>query len=327
MWVVVIEWRFTPDDVARIRFAFSPLLELVLSLIVLRVPARHSLHLPWVRSVRPLLTDLDLSELFALVPVRGISADFLTPPPTSPLPDLVAELNLVRHTPENRVIADLADVPGVPEPIMERIRQDPGGATVRITETLQAYWELALAAHWPRLRALLEADVLWRSRRLAMGGARALFDDLDETVTWHGDRLSATDPWAYSGALSGEGLLLVPSAMAWPTVRKMVEPYQPMIAYPARGIALLWESRAPESPEALAALLGRTRARLLIALAEPNSTTALAKRLAVTPGAISQHLSILRSSGLATRTRVAGSVLYCRTATGDALVATDERLP
>lgn len=140
--------------------------------------------------------------------------------------------------------------------------------------------------------------MLWRSRRLATGGAHAVFDDLHETVTWHGDRLSATDPWDYSGALSGEGLLLVPSAMAWPTVRKMVEPYQPMIASPVRGIAALWETGEPPSSEALTALLGRTRARLLTALAEPNSTTALAKRLAVTPGAVSQHLSVLRSSGL-----------------------------
>jgi DNA-binding transcriptional ArsR family regulator len=77
--------------------------------------------------------------------------------------------------------------------------------------------------------------------------------------------------------------------------------------------------------EDLTALLGRTRARLLIALAEPNSTTALARRLAVTPGAVSQHLSVLRSSGLVTRTRVAGSVLYRRTPKGDTLAGPDER--
>jgi len=45
----MIEWRFTPSDVARIRFAFSPMWELHLSLIVLRAPARHALHLRWLR--------------------------------------------------------------------------------------------------------------------------------------------------------------------------------------------------------------------------------------------------------------------------------------
>jgi len=321
----VIEWRFTPDDVARVRFAFSPLLELVLSLVVLRASARHVLHLPWVRSVRPRLADLDLSELFAIVPVRGVTADFLTPPPTSPLPDFAAELDRVRHTDKDQVVADVADVPGLPGPIMDRIRDDPGGAVDRIADTIQTYWDLAFAEHWPRMRALLEADVLWRSQRLARGGARALFEDLHETVTWHGDRLFATDPWSYSGSLSGEGLLLVPSAMAWPTVRKMIEPYQPMIAYPARGIATLWEIGQPATSEALTALIGRTRARILVALAAPDSTTALAQRLNITTGAISQHLSVLRSNGLVTRTRVGGSVLYRRTRRGDTLATTDEQ--
>src|SRR5262249_36823356 len=51
-----------------------------MSLIVLRAPASHALHLPWVRATRPLAAGLDLSELFALVPVRGDTADFLAPP-------------------------------------------------------------------------------------------------------------------------------------------------------------------------------------------------------------------------------------------------------
>lgn len=256
----MIEWRFTPEDVARIRFVFSPLLELVLSTIVLRAPDRHFLHLPWVRSVRPILAELDLTELFALIPVRGICADFLTPPPSTPLPDFAAELDLVRHTAADQMLADIVDVPGIPAPIQARIRHNPEATLIRITETLQVYWNRALAAFWPRMRAALEADVMWRSQRLTLGGARALFDDLHEGITWQGDRLVASDPWDYSGSLSGEGLLLVPSAMAWPTVRKMIEPYQPMIAYPARGIATLWDRGTPATSDALAALLGRTRA-------------------------------------------------------------------
>lgn len=320
----MIEWSFTPEDVARVRFAFSPLWEAVMSLIVLRVPAWHALHLPWIRATRPMVADLDLSELFALVPVRGPTADFLAPPPTSPLPEFAAELEVVRRTPPDRVAAELAEVPGLPEPLAERLREDPGAAIGRLADTLQAYWDIALAPHWPRIQALLEADVLWRSRRLALGGARALFEDLHETVVWHGDRLSATDLFEHSGSLSGEGLLLVPSAMPWPDVRKMIEPYQPMLAYPARGIATLWETGAPPAPNALAALVGRTRAALLTALAQPASTTALAKRLSITPGAVSQHLSVLHDCGLVARSRVSRSVLYRRTRSGDMLLAEDQ---
>jgi len=317
----VIEWRFTPDDVARIRFAFSPLFELVMSLIVLRAPASHSLHLPWVRATRPLVATLDLSELFALVPVRGPTADFLAPPPASPLPDFAEELQAVRATPPDRVAAELSEVPGLPEAAAERVRRDPEAAIGRLAGTLQAYWDIALAGHWLRIQALLEADVLWRSRRLAAGGAAALFEDLHATITWHGDRLTAADPWQYSGSLSGEGLLLVPAVMTWPGVRKMIEPYQPQLAYPARAIGTLWETGAPPAPHALAALIGQTRAAMLTALAEPCSTTALARRLQVTPGAASQHLSVLLDAGMVTRSRVGRLVLYRRTRTGDMLAA------
>jgi len=317
----VIEWRFTPDDVARIRFAFSPLFELVMSLIVLRAPASHSLHLPWVRATRPLVATLDLSELFALVPVRGPTADFLAPPPASPLPDFAEELQAVRATPPDRVAAELAEVPGLPEAAAERVRRDPEAAIGRLADALQAYWDIALAGHWPRIRALLEADVLWRSRRLAAGGAAALFEDLHETITWHGGRLTAADPSRYSGSLSGEGLLLVPAVMTWPGVRKMIEPYQPQLAYPAGAIGTLWEAGAPPAPQALAALIGQTRAAMLTVLAEPCSTTALARRLQVTPGAASQHLSVLAGAGMVTRSRVGRLVLYRRTRAGDMLAA------
>jgi DNA-binding transcriptional ArsR family regulator len=315
----VIEWKFTPDDVARIRFAFSPLFELVMSLIVLRAPASHSLHLPWVRATRPLVATLDLAELFALVPVRGPTADFLAPPPASPLPDFAEELEQMRATPPGRVAAELAEVPGLPEPVAERIRSDPGAAIGRLAGTLRAYWDIALAGHWPRIRALLEADVLWRSRRLATGGTAALFKDLHETIAWHGDRLTAADPWQYSGSLSGEGLLLVPTVMTWPGVRKMIEPYQPQLAYPARAIGTLWETGAPPATNALAALIGSTRAAMLTALSEPCSTTALARRLQITPGAVSQHLSVLLGAGIVARSRVGRLVLYRRTRTGDML--------
>lgn len=317
----MIEYRLTADDVARIRFAFSPLWELVLSLIVLRAPAQHALHLPWLLTVRPRLEPLDLSELFALVPVRGIVADFLSPPPTSPLPDLDAELDVVARTSATQVLADVADVPGVPPAVRQRIADDPSGSVQRIVATLRTYWDLALAPSWPRIRTLLEADVLWRTRRLAAGGAEALFADLHESVRWQAGRVTAEDPWAYAGELSGEGLLLIPSMMTWPRVRKMVEPYQPAIAYPARAVGTLWESGQPPASGALASLLGRTRAQLLTALAEPTTTTALARRFARTPGAISQHLAVLLANGLVSRTRVDAAVLYVRSAHGDALVA------
>lgn len=109
--------------------------------------------------------------------------------------------------------------------------------------------------------------------------------------------------------------------MTWPATRKQVHPYQAMIVYPVRGIATVWETGAASSPAALGALIEASPAQIRTLLAEPKSTTSLARRLAITPGAISQHLTVLRSNGLVTRTRIGGVVLYQRTTRGDTLAS------
>ncbi|MBP2702545.1 winged helix-turn-helix transcriptional regulator [Microbispora sp. RL4-1S] len=322
---MAVEWRFTPDDVARLRFAFSPLWELVTSLRVLRSPARHSLHLPWIRTVRPRLRGLDLTELFALVPVAGYMPDFLTPPPDTPLPDFGAELERVRRTDPLIAADEVAWVPGADPAALARFRDDPAEGVRRVTDRLGEYWTVAFEESWPRVRALLEADVMWRSRRLAAGGVRELFADLHPSIGWHGDRLVTAKRHSYAGDIGGEGLVLVPSAFTWPDVLVMYEPYQPMIGYPARGVGALWSQGSPCTPRALSALLGRTRAQILTALDEPGSTTGLARRLDLTPGAVSQHLTVLHDGGLVTRQRLGREVLYRRTAMGDALALGPDR--
>ncbi|MEZ0068668.1 DNA-binding transcriptional ArsR family regulator [Streptacidiphilus sp. MAP12-20] len=76
----------------------------------------------------------------------------------------------------------------------------------------------------------------------------------------------------------------------------------------------------PPDPDALAALLGRSRARLLAEFAAPASTSQLARSLAMATGAVGDHLAVLRSAGLLSRARSGRSVLYRRTPLGDAVV-------
>jgi DNA-binding transcriptional ArsR family regulator len=107
-----------------------------------------------------------------------------------------------------------------------------------------------------------------------------------------------------------------------PKPTKLIDPYQPTITYPPRGIATLWDTAETPAPAALAALIGRTRATILAALAEPISTSTLAHHLSITPGAVSQHLSVLLDCRLATRSRLGHSVPYRRTRAGDMLATT-----
>src|ERR671910_3078950 len=97
--------RLSPEDLSRVRFAFSPLQEVVMSLGALSDPGRHVVHLPWVERTREALvgSGLDLGPALALTRGDGYIPDFLTPPPLTPLPTFEAEMALLSRTPHETV--------------------------------------------------------------------------------------------------------------------------------------------------------------------------------------------------------------------------------
>jgi DNA-binding transcriptional ArsR family regulator len=116
------------------------------------------------------------------------------------------------------------------------------------------------------------------------------------------------------------GLVLSPSIFGWPKSWADTRPTGAgIVRYPARGLATVWAAREP-APDALAGLIGRTRASLLDLLGAPATTAELAARLGVTSGAVSQHLTVLRAAGLASTRRAGRAVLHLRTARADALL-------
>ena len=150
----MIEFVFTPDDAARVRFAFSPLCEMVRSLRVLADPSGHALHLPWVHAVRPRLRGLGIGPLREVVPPAGYYPDFLTPPPVGPLPDLDAELAIVRATPPEVVAAELLFTEGgAPSPTRLAMAAEPERTLETLVDLLERYWTVAVEPFWPRIRA------------------------------------------------------------------------------------------------------------------------------------------------------------------------------
>ncbi|WP_326953684.1 ArsR/SmtB family transcription factor [Amycolatopsis sp. NBC_01286] len=95
---------------------------------------------------------------------------------------------------------------------------------------------------------------------------------------------------------------------------------QTTVRYPARGRGAIWTAGTRPPPGSTVRLLGRARAGLLEALRSPATTTDLARALGVTPSAVSQHLGVLRDSGLVERERSGRQVLYLVTALGTALL-------
>ncbi|MGW0884431.1 DUF5937 family protein [Streptomyces sp. NPDC002671] len=318
---------FGEDDFLRCRFAVSPLWETQEAVRTLKRPDRHGYHVPWLRRIRTSAAGLDLAPLWLLMPRRGHSPDWLGAPPIGPAATFEEELAAVRAADPEAAREDtarsLACTPGALESPRGRAwLADPARMVRELADAMEEAWRVLIEPDWPRLRALLEADVAFHSRRLAQVGLGALLPELDPRLSWTGRTLTYALHGDYVRDLDGRGLVLMPSVFSWPDVISGFDPpWQPTVVYPARGISGLWTEPAERAPEALVRLLGRNRAAVLAALDEPASTSALAHRLRLAPSSVSTQLGVLRDAGLLTSRRYGHQVLYERTPLGLALAS------
>ncbi len=325
--------RFTAADMARVRFAVSPLWETLHAVRCLIDPVQSAYHLSWLDEVRPALPDLDVAPLLALTPLRGFHPDFPTPAPERPRPGIEEQLAAVRATPPHRVRRELelaaAERGGAPAPpVLRELIARPRRARDRIADSLEACWWRLIEPHWRRIDDLLAADIAHHSRILAEGGLERLFPALSSALTWREPTLLvATRQHATQRSLGGSGIVLQPSAFVWPKLI-LVDDGEPVrLIYPARGIAELWQPVPPPTSAALGRLLGGTRARLLSSLQEEATTTILARRHALAAATVSEHLSTLAAAGLAVSSRSGRAVTYRITPLGAALLAGDADRP
>jgi DNA-binding transcriptional ArsR family regulator len=322
----MITLEFSTADLLRCRFAISPVGEVFHVAHALANPAMPTQTAFRVepRKLETLVHDYDLRPLFAVLPATGYIPDFLTPLPSGPCGDIDAELAQIRATPEERVQAEivrcLENRGPVDDDVAGLLRTDAVGA--RLAELLGVLWDALVGPFWPRIRDCLERDIFHRTRALAGGGLAALFADMSPLINVEGRRLFVELSVTCTRSLNGVGILLIPSAFIFPRVIAILDrpPAPATLYYPARGAGAMWFRSDNDAEDALAKLIGGTRAQILRALSEPTHTTALALRFGRSAGNIGDHLAVLRSTGLIARMRTGRHVLYSRTALAETLL-------
>src|SRR5580658_2955705 len=305
-------------DLAATRFTTSPLGETILAVRLLGNPRPPGVNLPWVRWAQRALErrPLWMPRLWPLA-LTGLPyfPEFLIPAPAGRRPSFADNVAQFRATSSTAVRASLgrvfADGPW-PASALD-LAERPVESLAEIAAELAECYERLVLPHWDRIASVLDADIAYRSGRLADGGARALFGDIGPDLHLTGDTLVLSEPaggeQVIPVSLAPDGLVLMPSVFNWPDVSvSRSTSTQSTLVYPARGAATVWEALPAWPPPpaaadggAVAELLGTVRARLLGMLCSPATTTALARQLGVTPSAVSQHLAALHRGGLIER--------------------------
>lgn len=277
----------------------------------------------WHRSPRgPGLRGGVLAEL---VGEDGFVPDFLLQPEVH---DFAGGLEAAAATPVERLALDLgiSEAAGWngglarPGRWARELAQGSPAATRALLHDTRHFFETCVEPLWPRIRRDTLSDRALRSEMLLRGGVDALLTTLGTTWRWQSPTLHLPSASSYDIPLCGRGLLLVPS---WFATGPLVM-YRPeaatVLVYPlndaADGMAA-----TDERPEALTALLGRTRAQVLALLRTPATTTALAERASVSLAAASRQAGVLRAAGLVDTVRTGTAVLHSLTPLGHSLLA------
>lgn len=315
-------------ELAATRFAISPLSETVACLQQLSGRDRNAANLRWLSWAEKELagSPLDLSRTWPLlVSTRPNWPEFLVPAPQGATATIDDDLDALRSTSARQVRASLARVFGddLP-PAAADLAARPAAGLRAVAEELRAAYERLVAPHWARIRGVLEADITYRARRLAVGGAQELFADLHPDLRLRDGRLMLSgERWRADRVVvrGPGGLVLMPVVLgsSYVLIKKRTST-QTTVRYPARGAATLWAAGTTPPAGSTVRLLGRARAEILEALRSPTSTSDLARALGVTPSAVSQHLSVLRASRLVARERSGRTVLYLTTELGTRLL-------
>ena len=293
-----------------IRFADcpAPLDDIMVSLRLLRSGPETGPWGQWRRRTRERLPKAAL-PLLDLVRHNGCAPAL----PGTLAPDLDAALDEMAGASATVLRSELvATYPNQRMPLWVRdLARADRDAVSLLTGGLRAYYRSCLEPELHQVRTALRADVAHRSRIMRLDPDR-LLATLSPGIRWRAPYLELDRAHPDSTLVPDErGLLLMPSAYC----------SQPLVgALPDGTVAIAYP--VLPAPDSLAALLGATRAGVLLAVArDAHTTNELAQLLEISAATASEHTAVLRRAGLITTARRGQSVQHSITALGGALLA------
>ncbi|MFE0043421.1 ArsR family transcriptional regulator [Streptomyces albireticuli] len=316
----MIRIHLTAEDFARVRFAArpAPLQELNAALTMLFDHGDALLFGRWRRRLSHSLPAA--AEPFGdLVPGREAPAfvDVFADSLEDGLESVRAlPPDLVRSEIE-RVYAGHAPAP----PWVRELHRGDAGAWRILHRAQRAAFETVLRPVWPLVQDLHHAEFTRHALAVAEHGVGAALAALVPGTRLRGAVWEWEAPGERDVRPRGRGVLLLPT-FHW-TGRPLLSdlPGRPVVVtYPA-GTGLPPEpAGAGGFDDALAGVLGRTRADALLLLGDEHTTSGLARRLGVSGATASAHAAALRGAGLVSTVRAGRAVLHRRTALGSLLV-------
>lgn len=316
--------RLNPESVARSRFALSPLAETLSAMITLTRNG-EPWHEPWTRSHRPQFQQFLADDPFAAGFVALAASTKWLPAPLCIPPNGGMKTSLADELPRVRSFTDAAVVQDLQEARRQSWQQhhlrwaDGHHLADQIADLMQTIWTRHVEPDWPRRRAVLERDVMYRAGLLAAYGWTAAVDRMTKHSSWIAADAIQFSSWhtVPDRQVGDSGLQFVPVSRSSGTWLAEWPPDDFALIYPARGTA---DHPPPHDDDAVDRLLGSGRARVLRELERPATTSELASELGLSLGTIGGHLAILRNAHLIAGTRIGHRVVYRRTALGDRLL-------
>ncbi|TCO49726.1 ArsR/SmtB family transcription factor [Actinocrispum wychmicini] len=300
--------RLTQADLDNVRFAAgpAPILEAILAFASFerRTPTRTTLP-PTIRPLFSLVRD-------ARGPV------FLDP--------FVADpqwgLELVRSAPKALIREDMERMWCVKPPLWLRNLADGDSEQRQVVGTAVRYWyQRVIEPQRHRIEQVFQHDIAMRTPTMRDVGVVGLLNSIHPNLTYHDGVLTMPHPLDITCDLEGQGFELRPTTQwagrplwSWSSD----DPSRFALHYPA----LSERTRTVQQPteQALAKLVGETRAAVMHALKSPLSTGELAERVGVSISSASQHACVLRDVGLVRSVRDGQKVTHSLTMRGMTLL-------